>query len=363
MCSSFSNSHINVKFDDNPIRKYGCTDASDGTSNMVFTVTLSEPLTHSVSVQFSTADNTAKAPDDYLSRPLSTLSLDPGQTSKMLFVTIVGDTLDEENETFFLDLRSAVGASITDSRGVGRITDDVLPPALSISDAPAVGEGNPPTTTNATFNVTLSAASGKPVSVKVATADGTARAPGDYTALPLTTLTFAPGETTKPVSVTVKGDLLDEADEPFLVNLSSPVNATIADGSGTGMILDDDGPSIVINNSASVTEGDSGTVNAVFTVTLSAPSLQSVTVNFATADFTATAGEDYTAKSGTLTFAPGETSKTIVVAVNGDTLVEGNEAFMVNLSNPTNGVILDGQGGVFILDDDGAALLFDEPSE
>jgi uncharacterized repeat protein (TIGR01451 family) len=103
-------------------------------------------------------------------------------------------------------------------------------------------------------------------------------------------------------------------------------------------------PGLVINDVA-VTEGDSGTTTAVFTVTLSAAQTQTVTVDYATADNTATTGDnDYLAASGTLTFTPGLTLQTIIVTVNGDTNVEGNETFFANLSNPTNAGIVDGQG-------------------
>jgi hypothetical protein len=101
-----------------------------------------------------------------------------------------------------------------------------------------------------------------------------------------------------------------------------------------------------------VFEGNKGTVNAVFTVTLSEPATAAVTVNYGTADGTAQAGGDYEAAAGTLTFAPGETSKTITVAVKGDTRVEANESFFVNLSGAVNAVIGDGQGLGTILDDD-----------
>ena len=110
-------------------------------------------------------------------------------------------------------------------------------------------------------------------------------------------------------------------------------------------------PSITITD-VSVTEGNTGTVNAVFTVTLSAASSQTVTVTYATANGTATAGSDYTATSGTLTIPAGSTTGTITVAVGGDTLAEGNETFFVNLGNPTNSTIADGQGQGTIINDD-----------
>ena len=111
----------------------------------------------------------------------------------------------------------------------------------------------------------------------------------------------------------VIGDTLDEANETFFVNLSAPSNATILDGQGQGTITNDDPlPSLSIGN-VTVTEGNSGTVNATFTVSLSAASGQTVTVNYATADGTAVPPGDYTARSGTLTFPPGRPSQSITV--------------------------------------------------
>jgi hypothetical protein len=110
-------------------------------------------------------------------------------------------------------------------------------------------------------------------------------------------------------------------------------------------------PSLSIND-VSVNEGQIGTTNAVFTVTISAASTQTVTVNFSTANGTATAGSDYVAQSGVLTFTPGQTSKTITVLVNGDTVVEPNETFFVNLTSATNATIADSQGMGTIVNDD-----------
>jgi hypothetical protein len=133
--------------------------------------------------------------------------------------------------------------------------------------------------------------------------------------------------------------LLVEANETYSVNLSSPTNATIAGaGFGLGTITDNDTPTITIA-SATVTEGNVGTVNAVFNVTLSVPSGNTITVNFATADGSAVAPGDYVALSGVVTFNPGEISKQITIQVVGDLLVEANETYSVNLSSPTNATI------------------------
>ena len=110
-------------------------------------------------------------------------------------------------------------------------------------------------------------------------------------------------------------------------------------------------PSISIDDVA-IDEGDSGTTNLVFTVTLSKTSNQTVTVDYATADNTAIAPGDYTSVSNQLSFSPGETSKPITVAVNGDVVNEPNETFFVNLSNPVNAFMGDGQGEGTITNDD-----------
>ncbi|MCA1684330.1 MAG: hypothetical protein LC708_04310 [Actinobacteria bacterium] len=210
----------------------------------------------------------------------------------------------------------------------------------------------------AVFTVTLSAASGETVTVNFATADGTA-AGGDYTAAS-GTVTFLPGETAQTVTVAVTGDALDEANETFAVNLSGAAGAPIRDGQGVGTILDDDAAPSVGVDDVSVVEGRSGTTYAVFTVSLFDPltgqpaaSGQTVTVRFATANGTATtSNNDYTATSGTVTFAPGETTKTVRVAVRGDRKQEADETFLLNLSSPTNAVLADAQGVGTILNDD-----------
>ena len=121
----------------------------------------------------------------------------------------------------------------------------------------------------------------------------------------------------------VIGDTLDESDETFTVQLSGAASADIVDGSGAGLILDDDGVSSLVIDDQTVLEGNSGTRDAVFTVTLSPASVQQVTVNYATANGSATAGADFDAASGSLLFAPGQTSKTVTVQVRGDTIDEG----------------------------------------
>jgi hypothetical protein len=202
----------------------------------------------------------------------------------------------------------------------------------------------------ATFNVTLSNPSSFPVTVNYSTADGTATAGIDYTAVPPgSILLFSPGETTRTISVPISEDLIYEGDETFYVDLSNPANAAIADGQGMGTIVDDDlEPALSIDDVAESEDGGAAT----FTVTLSNPSAFPVTVNYSTADGTGTAGIDYTAVSGTLTFNPGDIFKIIPVLIVDDSVYEGDETFYVDLSNPANATIIDGQGMGTIVDND-----------
>ena len=262
---------------------------------------------------------------------------------------MLGDTSIEDHESFSVTLSGASGATIGNGTAIGTILNDDT--AIRIA-GPADGLEGDAGATPFVFTVSLEKASALPVTVNYATVDGTANAGSDFTALaPGAQLTFAPGETTKTIAVDVLGDTSVEAHETFSVVLSSPTNATIANDTGTGTILNDD--TLVRINDASVLEGHSGTHAMTFTVSLSAPTALAVSVDFASADGTATAGSDYIALTpGTLNFAPGETSKTIAVDVLGDTVVEPSEIFSVVLSAASNAVIDDATGVGKILDDD-----------
>ena len=329
------------------------TEGNTGTTGAVFNVNLSAASTQTVTVKYQTTNGTAASPADYTAVPLTTLNFSPGQTSLPVIVEVKGDLLDEPNETFNVSLSGPTNATIADASGQGTITDNDPAPSLRVNRV-TVTEVNPGTV-NATFTVSLSAASSQTVTVKCQTTNGTAVAPADYTALPLNTLTFTPGQTSLPVIVSVKGDLLDEANETFNLVLSGPVNATLAVSQGTGTIIDNNpAPTLSVNN-VTVTEGNSGTLNAVFTVRLSAASGRNVSVKYQTADGTATAGTDYTARAlTTLIFYPGQTAKTVAVPVKGDLLDEPDETFKLILSGPVNATLAVTQGAGVIKDNDPA---------
>jgi len=221
-------------------------------------------------------------------------------------------------------------------------------PVVNIGDASVV-EGHTGTR-SATFTVTLSNSSSLPVTVSYGTVNGSAVAGNDYQATS-GSVTFDPGQTSKPISVLVNGDRVGEPNETFMVNLSLVSgNATIADGQAVGTIQDDE-PRITIND-VSKNEGQNGTTPFVFSVTISPAPDIGVNVAFATADGSAKSVEDYQATSGSLTFKPNETSKTIMVQVVGDKKLEGNEVFYVNLSSAIGAFIVDSQGVGVVRNDD-----------
>lgn len=227
-------------------------------------------------------------------------------------------------------------------------------PSISVHEAVVV-EGNSGTT-QATFVVALSGPASQPVSFTFATANGTATAGSDYVATSGGPVTFAVGEVEKPIVVLVNGDTVDETQETFFLDISNVQNATVSSSRGNGFINDDDGPTISIND-VSITEGNSGTKAATFTLTLSGSSVESIAIRVTTSPGTATASTDYTSVNTAVIFNPGTATRTLDVAIAGDTNPESNETFSVNLSEPFGTTIADGEGAGTIIDDDHLLML------
>jgi len=200
----------------------------------------------------------------------------------------------------------------------------------------------------------LSNPSDQTITVSYATQDNTATlADNDYAAAS-GTLTFPAGSTgPQNASFSANGDTKTEANEVVVVNLSSPVNATIADGTANATLLNDDGlPALSIDDVA-VTEGNTGTVSAGFTITLSHTSDQAVSVAYQTSDGTATTADgDYATATGTANIPANTLTAPVSVTVNGDVRCEANETFLVTLSGPTGATIGDGSGQGTITNDD-----------
>ena len=231
--------------DDNPpslsINDVSYTE-SGSAGNATFTVTLSEVSGQEVTVDYASSDVSTTAGSDYTATS-GTVTIAAGATSATFNVPVLTDTLDEANETATLTLSNASNATISDATGTLTIVDDDDAPTLSIGDISFTEA-----TGDATLTVTLSKVSGQDVVVSYATSDDTATAGTDYTA-GTGTITIPAGSTTATFDVAVTGDSLDEADETINVNLSSPTNATIADGTGVITINDDDtAPTLSIND-------------------------------------------------------------------------------------------------------------------
>ena len=312
------------------------TRESDTNKTANFQVTLDTPTNQTVTVKYATANQTAKANQDY--QPTNgTLTFSPGETKKTITVPILGDNKVEPKETFQLKLSNPTNAQLKDQLGIGTITNDDKPqPKISISDATIV-EGNRGRK-NAKFQVTLDAKPEETVTVNYATANQTAKANQDYKPTK-SILTFKPGQTRKTITVPILGDTQIEPNETFQLNLSKPRNAILKDRRGIGTIRDNDFAQLSIKDTQ-ITEGDNGKKQAKFTVALNQKINQRVQVNYATSDGTAKQGSDYQKTNGKLTFKPGQTRKTITVPILGDTLDEDNEKFSVTLRKPSKGVKL-----------------------
>ena len=340
--------------DDDPTPSLAINDVTvnEAAGTATFTVTLSAASGQTVTVGYNTTNGTATAGSDYTSTS-GTLTFAPGDTTQTITVPILNDTLFEGPiaETFNVNLLTPTNATIADNLGVGTITDNDGAPTVTTVSSNSATEA-----TGIVHTVTLSNASTTATTFALTLGGGSATGGGtDYTST-LTNLAFSNGVTisggtlTVPAGVTsftvtvpTTADLLDETNETY--------NLSVGGVTGVGTIVDDDPtPSLAIND-VTVNEA-AGT--ATFTVTLSAASGQTVTVGYNTTNGTATAGSDYTSTSGTLTFAPGDTTQTITVPILNDTLFEGPiaETFNVNLLTPTNATIADNLGVGSILDDD-----------
>ncbi|MES2992770.1 MAG: Calx-beta domain-containing protein [Pseudomonadota bacterium] len=346
---------------------------NEAAGTATFTVTLSAASGQSVSVGYNTSNGTATAGvgADYTATT-GTLTFTPGVTTQTVTVTIANDTTYEGSETFNVNLVSPTNATIADNLGLGTIRDDGTgtggtdndTPSLAVSDV-SVTEGTNP---YAQFTVSLSNQSATATTVSLALTAGTASGAGvDFgtvgagnlqvstnggtTWVDATSVTIAAGTSSVLVRTPITNDLLDEVSEAFTLTATRTSGTTSnASAVGTATITDNDPtPSLSIND-ITVNEA-AGT--ATFTVTLSAASGQSVSVGYNTSNGTATAGvgADYTATSGTLTFAPGVTTQTITVTIANDTTYEGSETFNVNLVTPTNATIADNLGLGTIRDD------------
>lgn len=302
--------------------------ATEG-GNVTFNVTKTGETQYSHSVSYATANGSAGA-SDYVSKS-GTLTFAANETSKSIVVATTNDTLSENSETFNVNLSGATsGAQISDAQGVGTI-NNLSNVTFSIADASAT-EGN-----NIVFIVTKSGNNGLSQTISYSTANTYNAVAGEDFTAKSGTISFTAAETSKTITVASIEDSLFEGNESFAVNIStSSPSAVISDSSAIGVINDDDSiPSISVG-SVEVLEGEL----AAFAVKLSNPSVQEYEVNYATVSGSAEVHIDFDIESGGLTFAAGETEKTVFVRTKPDNENEDDETFSLTLSSPTNGATI-----------------------
>ena len=345
-----------IEDDDEP-PTISIADASGGESDgpMMFAVSLDAPSGLPVTVDWSTdvaatpsqGSDMATVDEDYESAS-GTLNFPAGETEMMIPVELVSDELYEHREEFVVTLSNPMYAVLGTETATGAIEDDDEPPTISIADASG-GESDGPLM----FAVSLDAPSGLPVTFDWATAPDSAVAGEDFEA-GSGSLTIPAGEMSGMVVVNVVADDVHEATETFTVMLSGAMYGTLADATATGTITDDDPPPTLAVADTTAAES-AGRID--FTVTLMGATALPASVAWATSPGTADAGDDYTTSSGSLSFAPGETSMSFSVPVVSDALYEGSETFTVTLSGSTNSTLSVATATGTITDDDAEGVV------
>ncbi|WP_260929415.1 Calx-beta domain-containing protein [Novosphingobium sp. 9] len=339
--------------------------APGATTDLTFTVTRSD-TTGTASVDWAVtgaASNGADAADFGGTLPSGTVTFADGETTATITVQVSGDHTAESDEGFVVTLANAGDMTITTPSASGTIVNDDVAGTLSVADA-SVAEGNSGET-ELHFTVTRSGGSDGEASVAYALdLNGTATA-DDFTGENSGTVTFADGQTTADVVIHIAGDTTYEADETFGLTLSNATGgATITTASATGTITNDDeapeAGTLSIGD-ASIVEGNTGVQSMTFTITRDNGSTGAATVDYTLAHGT-TDASDFAADqayTGTVTFADGQTSATLLVGILGDTRIEADETFTVTLGNPTGGIgILDGDAVGTITNDDPTSQVF-----
>ena len=358
-----------ARFDDASVSRLSITAANavkpegqSGSTPLTFTVNRTGDTSGPSSVQYSVIGsdpNPADKSDFGGVLPSGTVTFATGELSRIITVSVRGDTTVENDESFTVTLSNAVNADILAATAEGTILSDDASLAIAATDANQneADSGN----TTFTFTVTRNGDVGRTASVKY-TVKGSGAATANAAdfggvAFPSGTLNFAVDETMKTITLNVRGDTTIEPDEGFTVTLSNPVNAILATATATGIILNDDASVSIAATSAKKAEGNSANTPFTFTVTRTGDARGSASVDFVIAG-TATKGTDVAdfdggvLPSGTVNFSANETTKTMTINVVGDTTVEPNEGFTVALSNPSHAVIGTASATGTVLNDD-----------
>ena len=347
-------------------------EGNSGSTPFTFEIARSGPATDMASVFWAVVGfgpNPAAATDFAVRMfPGGAVSFAPGETSKLVSIRVIGDTLPETDERFNVVLSNATGAVIAAPSAFGVIrNDDVLPTLAIAATAADKSEGNSGMTF-LTFTVTRSGGLAVASSVRwaVVPSGNNPVAPIDFTAraFPAGRVSFAAGESAKTISVAVAGDLVFETDDTLTVILDNAIGAAITTASAEGVIRNDDILSVLSISAASAdqVEGNSGSTLFTFTVTRSGGKAGLSTARWAViaSGSNPVSPTDFAARrlpAGVVSFAAGEVTKTISVAVAGDRLVEGDETFVVGIGSPTGASIATATASGIVRNDDLAAAM------
>ncbi len=334
---------------------------SEGNSTAPLTnlaITLSDISNVDTNVTVTASDYSAFNGIDYISPLTQVVTIPAGQTSVNIpGISIIGDTNYSPDKEFLITLSDPINAILGDENATVTIINDDDAPTLSIPEIFSISEGGTGTKL-ATITVSLSGTSSQTITADFTTLDGFATATGNLSSggqdyiMQSGTVTFLPGETTKEITITINGDMLYEPDENLSIQLSNIQNAKSGNLTNTLTIINDDSIPVLSINSVSQSEGNTSTTSFVFTVSASGGSAQPFTFSYSTRDGTAKSypyapdsfgttkpyallynpgKQDYNTTNGVISFAPGETTKTITVNVIGNTIFEPNKIFYVDI--------------------------------
>ena len=330
-------------------------EGDSGQTNLTFTLTLSQALQQSGSVDYALQSGTATAGSDFTAAS-GTIQFNAGETSKTITVPILGDASLENDEVFNLVLNNPrileLSTGSNTLTAVGTIRNDDFP-TLTLANAQSIQEGNGGQTA-LTFTVNLSQTVPFDVSVAYTTQGITATSGQDFTAQS-GTLKFLAGEKEKTISIPVWGDTADEADETLVFVLNNPQSVKFTNSvnelRSTGTILNDDSQTLRLN-SPSIQEGDEGISYLKFVLSLGYAVNSDVTFEYKTEEGTATSDIDYSGKFGTATIVAGKLSTDIPISILGDRLIESNETVKLTINNvkgitlPSNSSSITGLGTI-----------------
>jgi hypothetical protein len=319
--------------DDFPIVSVADLSVPESPGSLSFAVTLDQPTSVAASVGWSIGGGTATRGSDYSSNSTSgTLNFAAGATTAIISLSLIGDSIVEQNETIQIQLANPVGLALGTSSAVLTIQDNDFPviaaPVVATLTEGDMGSQSLPVT----LNLSTPAIRAGSVEWSV-TADSTAATAASGTA------NFAAGATSASFTLNVPGDLVPQPTRTVKLSLSNAAELTIPASPITVATILDNDQRVLLGAARILAEGNSGTTVSTVDLLIAKPLAVPVTVGWQTVNDTAQAGSDYISASGTATIPAGETSISVPFTIMGDVLLEQTESFMIQLSNPVNATI------------------------